>query len=130
MRRVFLCDDAVEYRRLLRAVFEAEPDLEVVGEACDGDECIEQVPTASPDVVLLDLNMPRVGGLAALPSLTEAAPEAQIVVLTSAAAADARREALRLGAHAFLQKPTNVLELPGNLRECLTSLDRRDVRRG
>jgi two-component system nitrate/nitrite response regulator NarL len=125
MRRVFICDDAEGYRRLLRAVFESESDIEVVGESCDGAQCIEQVPALDPDVVLLDINMPGLGGLEALPALLEAAPQTHVVVLTSASPPEAELAAMQAGAHAFIQKPNNVMKLPDELRERLAVLDRR-----
>lgn len=129
MPRVFICDDARDYRALLRAVFEAEADIEVVGEGCDGAECLNLVPALDPDVVLLDINMPKVGGLEALPGLLEAAPRTHFVVLTSASPPEAELAAIQAGADAFIQKPTDAMSLPNELRERLAVLDRRAVRR-
>ena len=72
-RKVFLCDDAKAYRQLVRAVLSASP-FRVVGEACDGLDCIAKVPAADPDVILLDLNMPRLDGRGAIAALREKAP--------------------------------------------------------
>jgi DNA-binding NarL/FixJ family response regulator len=125
MRRIFLCDDTSEYRALLRAVFAAEEDLVVVGEACSGQACIDDVPAARPDLVLLDLNMPGLHGLDALPRVRAAAPDADVVVLSTDPTPEAEDRALALGARACLRKPVRILDLPGAVRECVPALDRR-----
>jgi DNA-binding NarL/FixJ family response regulator len=123
--RIFLCDDTAEYRALVRTVLNAESDLEVVGEACSGRECIDDAPALHPDVVLLDLNMPGMHGFEALPLVREAAPEAQVVILTTDDKPEAADTAQRLGATALIRKPRNVFDLPGCVRESVPALDRR-----
>ena len=125
MHRIFVCDDAPEYRALLRTILGMEGDLEVVGEACDGQECIEKVPATSPDVVLLDIKMPRMTGLEALPHLRKVAPQTDVVVLSTADPADVGRQAIELGATAFVQKPISALDIPAAIRAHLPVLDRR-----
>lgn len=125
MRRIFLCDDAPDYRRLLREVLATEGDLEIVGEAGDGQQCVDEIPATMPDVILLDLNMPIMGGMQTLPWLRELSPDTQVVVLSSAEAADAEQQALDLGATAFIQKPMNVFDLPTMMRSKVPALDRR-----
>ena len=125
MHKIFVCDDAAEYRALLRAVLDAEKDLQVVGEACDGEECIEKLPQTGADVVLLDIKMPRMGGLEALPRLREIAPQAHVVILSTADPADVGSEAKKLGASAYVQKPMSAFDLPAAIRAHLPSLDRR-----
>ena len=117
-RKGVLCDDAKAYRQLLRAVLDASP-FEVVGEACDGQDCVDKVPAADPDVILLDLNMPRLDGRRAIPLLRERAPDAKIVMLSTARAGDQERECLRLGAQAYIEKPRDVFSLPGLLQSAL-----------
>src|SRR4051794_6310480 len=130
MPRLFLCDDAPGYRRLLREVFRDEEDLEIVGEACDGLECVRAVTDAAPDVVLLDLNMPRLNGREVIPRLLAAAPEAQVVVISSEHPEVAEHDVLALGAVAFIQKPMNAFSLAGLMREKVGTLDRRRGPRG
>ena len=125
MPRIFVCDDAPDYRRLLREVFADEGDLEVVGEACDGRQCVAALVEADADVVLLDLNMPVLSGQQILPRLRRLAPKTQVVVLSSAEPQDAEDEVLELGATAFIQKPMNVFDLAGIMREKVPALDRR-----
>jgi len=115
--RVFLCDDNAEYRALARAVL--RDTFEIVGEAGDGGEAIERAPHARPDVLLLDLNMPRVDGYEALPRLREVLPDTKIVVLTSGQAIDEEARSLAAGAHAFIAKPQSVLTLATELEAAL-----------
>jgi DNA-binding NarL/FixJ family response regulator len=79
--RVLLCDDSPRIRELVRIVLEVEGD-EVVGEASNGWEAVEQAERAQPDVVLLDLSMPVMDGLEALPEILRVAPGARVVVLS------------------------------------------------
>ncbi len=117
---VFLCDDAKAYRSLVRTVLDEADDLNVVGEACDGLECIDKVGQADPDVILLDVNMPRLDGSRAIPGLRDKVPDAQIVMLSTSPPAEQASECLRLGAHAYIQKPRDVFTLPGLLRDALS----------
>jgi CheY-like chemotaxis protein len=113
--RVLLCDDEPNYRRLLRAVLEPE-GMEIVGEAGDGRECLEVAERVHPDVILLDLNMPGMDGLTALPELRAREPGAAVVVLSSAEREEAEERTIGLGAHAFLTKPRDIFAVPGLVR--------------
>jgi CheY-like chemotaxis protein len=81
--RLALCDDDATFRRLLHVLLSAEDDMQVVEESCDGRACIEQVARARPDAVLLDLSMPGMSGLAAIPELVEASPRTKVIVLSA-----------------------------------------------
>ena len=116
MPRIFVCDDAPEYRHLVREVLRYEDDLEVVGEAGDGCECVDEVAGTEPDVVLLDLNMPRMDGLETLPRLRILTPNAKVFVLTSGDAALHEQDAMDAGADAFIQKPMDAFDLAGMIR--------------
>ena len=115
--RLFLCDDNAEYRLLTRVAMEGHHDI--VGEAADGVEAIERAPDTAPDVLLLDLNMPRLGGHEALPRLREVLPQTLIVVLTSGRAEDERQRAMDAGADGFIVKPESVFALPNELSAAL-----------
>jgi DNA-binding NarL/FixJ family response regulator len=115
--RVFLCDDNSGYRALTRIVL--QDHHEVVGEAADGMEAIERAPAASPDVLLLDLNMPRMGGQAALPQLRELLLETKIIILTTGRTEQERRLAFDAGADGFIVKPESVFALPDELSRAL-----------
>src|SRR3954451_10583057 len=92
--RVYICDDSPEYRMLLRMVL-ADAGATIVGEGCDGGECLAGAAAADPSIVLLDLNMPVVSGLEALPKLRELLPDGvKIVVLTTSKAAESEQAAI------------------------------------
>jgi len=116
--RVFLCDDNNEYRTLARIVLR-RGGFEVVGEASDGAEALARAPEAAPEVILLDLNMPRMNGLQTLPPLRAILPDAKVIVLTSGQASDERERALRAGAHGFLAKPASIFRLADEVRAAL-----------
>src|SRR5688572_17117976 len=80
--RVLVCDDHALFRRGLVLVLESEDDLQVVGEAADGEEAIRRAVDLAPDVVLMDVRMPRVGGIEATRAITEAVPSTKVVILT------------------------------------------------
>jgi DNA-binding NarL/FixJ family response regulator len=109
--RIFVCEDSAGYRLVIKSVLDAEPEFEVVGEACDGQQCIDEVAQADPDVVLLDINMPRMNGLDALPELLEAVPEAKIVMLSTGSAEEYEQRSLARGAHGYIEKPASAPDL-------------------
>lgn len=102
--RVLIADDHSVLREGLRMVIELQPDLEVAGEAADGVEALALARSLHPDVVLLDLMMPNMDGLAALSQIKEAVPTARVVVLTSADEEEPMIHALRAGAQGYLLK--------------------------
>ncbi len=105
---LLIADDHPIFRHGVRQLLEAEPDFVVVGEAGDGAEVIDMVPRLHPDVVLLDLAMPRVAGMEALRELSaspaSSAPAPKIVLLTVAIEKKQIVEALQLGAHGIVLK--------------------------
>lgn len=115
--RVFLCDDNSGYRALTRIVLQEHH--EVVGEAADGIEAIERAPAAAPEVLLLDLNMPRMSGQEALPQLRELLAHTKIIILTTGRTDEERRRALEAGADGFIVKPESVFALPEELSRAL-----------
>lgn len=114
---IVIADDAPDIRMLVKAVLDVEDDLEVVGEAADGLEAIEVVERTQPDVVLLDLSMPRMDGLEALPRLREVAPSSVIVVLSGFLNDDVKRRVLELGASLCVEKGLQVDILTSTVRE-------------
>jgi DNA-binding NarL/FixJ family response regulator len=101
---VVLCDDVPQLRALLRYALEEHGDIRVVGEAGDGAAGIDLVRDLGPDAVLLDLSMPGMDGLEAIPRVRAAAPHAAIVVFSGFAAERMADEAQRLGADRYLEK--------------------------
>ena len=114
--RVVLADDTRDIRLLLSLALELAGGFEVVGEAGDGSEAIEQATVHQPNVVLLDLAMPVLDGLQALPQIREHAPDSLVVVLSGFGAEAMGEEAVRLGATTYVQKGVNPTELAEQLR--------------
>lgn len=110
---VVLVDDEAMVRVGLRMVLSGEPDIEVVGEASDGDQAVDLVRRLGPDVVLMDIRMQRVDGLEASRRLLEAAPETKIIILTTFDEDEHVAAALRAGVSGFLLKispPEQLIE--------------------
>lgn len=103
MIQVLIADDHEVVREGLRALLEIQPDMAVVAEAADGQEAVELCERLSPDVVLMDLRMPRMDGLAAIRALQQRCPQAAVVILTTY---DDQLivEGLRAGARGYLMK--------------------------
>ena len=120
--RVVLVDDADDLRDLIKLVLDREDDFTVVGEAADGRAGIEAAQSHLPDVVLLDIAMPVMDGLQALPQIRKACP-ATVVVVLSGFGSDSRaaQKALELGAHGFLNKGETQGKLVERLRVILAS---------
>lgn len=109
---ILVVDDHTVVRKGLCALLSAEKyGINVVGEAADGREAIEKTRSLQPQVILLDLVMPGMGGLEAIPGILRVAPEARILVLTSHADDDQVVEAVRSGALGFLRKDSSPDEL-------------------
>lgn len=104
LRRVLLVDDTPGVRTVLRMALMRLGDFDVVGEAGDGETAMEMARRLRPDVILLDLAMPTMGGLEVLPRLREWLPESRIVVLSGFIANGAGERALKLGADLYLEK--------------------------
>ena len=118
MIRVALADDQLLIRAGLQALLNAEPDIEVVGEASDGDEAIALVRREHPDVVLMDIRMPGTDGLQATGTISadEDLHTTKIVILTTFDLDEYVFEAIRLGASGFLVKDTEPTELLAGVR--------------
>ena len=117
---VLLVDDEASIRASLRALLENEPDINVVGEACDGDEAVEQALRLRPDVILMDVQMPKMTGLDATRLLCARSNGPRIIMLTMFDLDEYVYEALRAGASGYLLKSsspvrvTNAIRAPGD----------------
>jgi DNA-binding NarL/FixJ family response regulator len=111
--RLAIADDEATVRAGLRMLVEAEPDLEVVGEAADGLEIVAVARRTKPDVVLMDIRMPRLDGLSAARRILELEPAPRVIMLTTFGEDENLFEALRAGTSGFLLKvspPEQLLE--------------------
>jgi len=109
--RVLVVDDHALFRRGLRSVLEAEPGVVVVGEAADGVEAVEQVEALAPDVVMLDVRMPRLDGIDACARIKEARPATRVVMLSVSEDDADLYAAIRAGASGYLLKEVGVEEV-------------------
>ncbi|HYZ82648.1 MAG TPA: response regulator transcription factor [Solirubrobacteraceae bacterium] len=109
--RVLLCDDAEGFRALMRSSLADDPAIEIVGEAGDGEEGVQATAELQPDVVLLDMSMPRMGGMQAIPRIRRSAPGTSIIGLSSLSAARMRGPSIEIGAHDYLEKGTELEEI-------------------
>jgi DNA-binding NarL/FixJ family response regulator len=109
--RVGVCDDQAGFRQLVAVVLGLESGIEIVGEAADGREAVALAKKLQPDVLLLDIAMPEMDGLEALPRVLEVSPSTRVVMLTGLTAASIRERALAAGASAFIEKGIDISEL-------------------
>ena len=113
--RIVLADDMPELRRLVRAALRAYGDFEVVGEATDGVEAVDLAATHRPDMVLLDIAMPNMDGLEAIPLIRQAVPDCKIVILSGFDSEEMGATARASGADSYLLKGLNPRELVARL---------------
>jgi DNA-binding NarL/FixJ family response regulator len=114
--RVLLVDDHVVVRRGLRAFLELLDDIEVVGEAGDGAEALRRVAELTPDVVVMDLLMPTMDGIAATQAIRREHPEVEVLALTSFIEEDKVTAALEAGASGYLLKDAEADEVAAAIR--------------
>jgi NarL family two-component system response regulator LiaR len=113
---VLIVDDHAVVRRGLRAFLESEEDIEVVGEATDGAEAVEKVQALLPDVVLMDLVMPGMGGITAIREIGEISPSSRVLVLTSFSEDEQVFPSIKAGAMGYLLKDVLAEELGSAIR--------------
>lgn len=116
MIRVLLVDDQRIIREGLRSLLEAKPDLEIVGEAENGQVALEQSLSLKPDVVLMDVRMPVMDGVAAIRALHQQLPETKVLVLTTFDDDEYVSQSMRYGAKGYLLKDTPSEELAEAIR--------------
>jgi DNA-binding NarL/FixJ family response regulator len=108
--RVLVADDHLVFRRGMRAILGAEPDTELVGEATDGEEAVARALELCPDVIVMDLNMPKVGGIEATRRILETSPDTAILMLTMFQDGDSVFAAMRAGANGYVLKGADGAE--------------------
>jgi DNA-binding NarL/FixJ family response regulator len=114
--RTLIVDDHALFRRGLEMVLEAEADIELVGEASDGEEAVRKAGESLPDVVLMDIRMPRSSGIEACRALKDVAPSAKIVMLTISDEEEDLFDAIRAGASGYLLKDIPLDEVADTVR--------------
>jgi len=114
--RVMICDDHALFRRGLMMVLESEEGVEVVGEAEDGEESIRKAAELAPDVILMDVRMPRVSGIEATRAIADVVPTARILMLTVSDEEDDLYEAIKAGANGYLLKEISIEEVASAIR--------------
>ncbi|MCA1829997.1 MAG: response regulator, partial [Actinobacteria bacterium] len=114
--RVVIADDTEDIRLLVRAAFARTPDLRVVGEAKNGLEAIRLAAQERPDVVVLDLAMPEMDGLRAIPEILRVHAPVKIVILSGFGREGTEREAIDRGAHAYVEKGHPIDEILTTVR--------------
>ncbi len=113
MIRVLIVDDSPFIRMVLKKILSKDKDIEIVGEAVDGKDALEKVRLTKPDVVTLDINMPLMDGLEALPLILKACPTCRVIMISAYTREGAKEtiKALELGAVDFITKPARYEEL-------------------
>lgn len=114
---VLIVDDHPVVRHGIRSLLAQEPGIEVVGEAVNGKEALERYEALHPDVVLMDLVMPEMGGVEAIQRLTSAHPQARILVMTSFAADDKVFPSIKAGALGYMLKDSDPEDLIRMIRQ-------------
>ena len=114
--RVLIADDHALFRRGLEMVLKKEPGIELVGQASDGAEAVQMAREALPDVVLMDIRMPKITGIEAARQVKVVAPSAKIVMLTVSDEEEDLFAAIRAGASGYLLKDTPLDEVAGAVR--------------
>lgn len=116
MIRVVLVDDQTLVRQGIRGLLELLPDIEVVGEASDGEEALQTIPELRPDVLLLDIRMPRIDGIGVLDALRQADALPATLVLTTFDDGDAAIAAIKAGAKGLMLKDVSLEDLAAAIR--------------
>ncbi len=114
--RVLVVDDHALFRRGLQMVLEQEDDIDVVGEAGDGAEAVEKSADTMPDIVLMDVRMPKRGGIDACTAIKDAVPSAKIIMLTISDEEADLYDAIKAGASGYLLKEISIEEVAAAIR--------------
>jgi DNA-binding NarL/FixJ family response regulator len=109
--RILLVDDHLDLRKLLRSILQEKTECVVIGEASDGLDAIEQAKELQPDLILLDVSLPKLNGMVAARRIRKLCPHSKIIFLSQDNSPEIVQEALRLGAAGYLLK-SDATELP------------------
>jgi DNA-binding NarL/FixJ family response regulator len=115
--RVLVADDHALFRQALRGILSTEPDLELIGEAGDGEEAVRMATELVPDVVLMDVRMPKLAGIEAARTISTELPTTKIVMLTVSDEDSDLFEAIKAGASGYLLKEVDPAEIADAVRQ-------------
>lgn len=108
---VLLADDFVQFRAAVSVLLGKKPELQIVAEASDGIEAVEKSRQLRPDLILLDIGLPKLNGVAAAQQIREVAPQSKIIFVTQETSADIMKEAMGLGGMGYVVKAKVESEL-------------------
>ena len=114
---VFIVDDHKMIREGLKAMIAIEPGLKVVGEAASGEDALDAYLDICPDVVILDVKMPGIDGVAVLRKTKQKHPLVEVIMLTGHASVESAVEGLKLGAFDYVKKPCDISDLIAKVNE-------------
>jgi len=117
--RVLLVDDFAPFRRFMRSTLQAEPDLVLIDDACDGLEAVQKARDLQPDLILLDIGLSDLNGIEAARLIRQLRPESKILVLSAYRSWDLAEAVLRSGASGPIVKSDTVIELPHAVESAL-----------
>lgn len=113
---MIVCDDNRSFRELLVLLLALEDGLTVVGEAADGCEAVDVARELQPDVVVLDVAMPKLDGIQALPLIREASPDSEVVIVTAFGSDRIRSHALQAGACRYVEKGLDISAIVAEIK--------------
>jgi DNA-binding NarL/FixJ family response regulator len=116
MIRILIVDDQHIIRQGIKSMLECSPDLQVIGEAENGQKAIDQIAILQPDIVLMDIRMPVMDGVAATQAISQSYPQTKVIVLTTFDDDEYVSQAMRLGAKGYLLKDTEPDEIASAIR--------------
>jgi DNA-binding NarL/FixJ family response regulator len=117
--RVMLVDDHIFWRRGVKQIIDDQPDMEVAAEAGNGEEAVARAISVRPDIILMDVNMPKMSGVQATRAIVDAIPDIRIVMLSVSDTDDNLFESLKAGAVGFLSKDVDPEEVTKSVRSTL-----------
>lgn len=120
--RIMIADDAVEFRRTVRMMLAHEREFEVVGIAKDGVEAVEMAEYLKPDLAILDINMPRKDGLAAIAEIAKVSPQTICMIMSSESQSGLLKQAISLGVKEYLIKPFTPEEFVAGVKKVSAAL--------
>lgn len=124
---VLVADDIATTREDIKRLLYFEEDIKVVGEVADGEEAISLTNELKPDVVLMDINMPRIDGIGATEQISESVPQTAIIIISIQGEQEYLRKAMSAGAREYLVKPFSANDLANAIRRVSESQRRRNI---